>query len=186
MTVQVYCDQDAIESIFSSHGVLYAIDDDRSGEAETSNDDGKVEPQYIADCIERATVRINQYVQKLYDLTTLPSNVWTKWCCATLSARCLCRRRGEGAPDGLVADADEYIEFLKQVKDHEAVIPKNGNNTPDAQLLVSNAGMTMSNLRVNQQYPFAKIRAVTHLSSGKQQSALLRHPDYRAFRFVME
>lgn len=184
MAVLVYCSQTDIETVFSYHGVLFAVDDDRNATIDASNDDARVEADYIANCVKRATVRINQYVAQLYDLTTLPSNEWTKWCCAVFSALYLARRRGARAPESLEQEADEYLEFLKEVKNGDSLIPKNTNESSDAVLLVSNAGMTMSNLNVDQRFAVAKVRVVAKTSSGDQVSELPRRPDYRAIRFM--
>ncbi|MEM4360038.1 MAG: phage protein Gp36 family protein [Candidatus Bilamarchaeaceae archaeon] len=180
MPVQLYCSSADVEAVFSLNGVTWSVDDDFSGEAETVNYQGRNEQQYVYDAIERATVKINQYVAKLYDLSSLVGNTWTRWACAILAARSLARRKGNPAPDGLVADAEEVLEFLEQVYQGRAVIPPDGES--DARLLSTNAGICMSNLNLDQRFPTAKVRVVQRISTGPSQSRLRRYYDLRSIQ----
>lgn len=175
----VYCTSDDVASILSSQGIEWAVDDDRTG-----NTDGVDELRRVTDCISRASSKINQYVVKWYQLSTLASNTWVKWCCATLAAVALMRRRGDTAPDGLISEYDEYLEFLKDVQLGKSVIPSDG--TDDAKLLTQNAGMTMSNLHMDQRYRNLQLRVITRMSTGPLQSkgGISRVFDYTSLYYI--
>lgn len=167
---QFYCSEGDVISVLSMEGVTFSVDDDRSGGA--NND----EYQSINDCIERAQAKINFFLNKVYDLTTLYTNTWTKWCCATFAAANLMRRRGASCPAGLAFEEEEYKEFLQMVMDNQALIPTDGD--ADAKLLISSAGLSMSNLAFDQRMRVAKVRYVQRLSTNPQTSKLPRYPDY--------
>lgn len=170
------CSEDDVISVLSNQGVLYSIDDDRTGERST------VSVQFITDAIERSSVKIRAFLSQWYDLGTLAGNTWLKWACATFTAVNLMRRRGDTAPDGLMAEYQEYADFLVKVNDNEAIIPS--DNGTDAQLLTQNAGVTMSNLRIDHRYPYSQIRAIARTSVGDQRSKLVRNMDYPSTIFL--
>lgn len=174
-TLPDFCSTEDVYSILSQQGVNWAIDDDSNG-ITTPN-----EPQWLVDCKERAKIKITQYLARMYDLTTLAGNTWIKWAAATLTAVELMRRRGENAPDGLVVQANEFLDFLKMVMNGDVLIPQDG--TDDARLTNQNAGLCMTNLHFDQRFGIAKIRSIQNLSSGPANSKLPRQPDYVSTQF---
>lgn len=176
-TAAPYCSENEIISVLSESGIDYSADDNRSGEAE-----GR-EASFVAEAIQRAEVRINQYLMQRYDLTTMPGNKWIKWCCATFAGVFLMRRRGETAPDGLINQAMEYETWLHNVWVNNALIPTDAEDTNTAQLLHQNSGIMMSNLAIDQRFRVSKVRSVPRISTGPQSSKTVRHPDYRSTFF---
>lgn len=176
MAVTAYCTSDEVESVLSENGVLWAVDDDRSGTTSAG------ESGFIDDALERATVIINQYVAMIYSLPSLLTNTWTKWACAVLAAQKLCRRHGNGSPDGLTLDCEEVFAFLELVRKGQAVIPADGE--ADALPLATNAGLVMSNLRIDQRFPTAKVRVVQRISTGPSASRLRRYFDYQSMNRI--
>jgi len=174
-TLPAYCSKQDIYSVLSEQGVNWAADDNQTGYAD---DD---ENTFITDCMERAQVRINQYIHTVYVLTSVPGNTWMKWCCAVLSAVQLLRRRGGTVPDSLTIEESEYIDFLKSVQINEALVPPDSSS--DMILLNQNAGMTMTNLHRDQRFRAAQIRYISRLSTTPFNSKLPRSPDYTSQLF---
>jgi len=169
-----YCTIDDIISVFSEHGVHFSVDDDRTGTLTP------LEDSFVDDAISRATINIDYHLNRWYDLTTLPGNIWIKWCAATLAAKRLARRRGELAPDGLVLEAAEYEAQLLAIMQNQATVPSSGEG--DASLLTQNAGLTMSNLEVDSRYANAKVRANPLTSTRPAASKL---PRFMGNQFVL-
>ena len=169
-TLAVFCSDDNVYSVLSEMGVTWAVDDEGDGSRSAQN------TRWLADCKERAQVQITQYLNKWYDLTTLPGNTWVKWCCSVLTAVKLMRRRGESAPDGLINEYNEFLSFLESVQHGDASIPQDGES--DARLLTQNAGLTMSNIRIDSRFRLAQIRVIPQTSTGDQQSRLPRFIDF--------
>lgn len=178
MTITAYCTKADIASVLSEQGIDYAVDDERLGDFDAADLATRV-----SDCINRASARVNQYCTLRYDLTSFPGNTWIKWCTATIAAVMLMRRRGDSAPDGLIAEYNEYIDFLKDVKNGTSVIPPDvaGN---DAKLLVQNAGITMTNLHLDLRFRVIQVRAITRVSTGPFESKLIRQYDFRSSYFL--
>lgn len=169
-TLAAFCSDDNIYSVLSEQGVTWSIDDEGDGSRSTQNS------RWLNDCKERAQVQITQYLNKWYDLTTLPGNTWIRWCSAVLTAVKLMRRRGESAPDGLINEYNEFLTFLELVQHGNALVPQDGES--DARLLTQNAGLTMSNVRIDSRFRLAQIRVIPQTSTGDQQSRLPRFVDF--------
>lgn len=159
-----FCSQVDIEDILSSEGVLHATSD--LGTSATAD------KTMVANAIERATVRIKQFIGRKYDASELSrTNAWIKWAAATIAAVMLMRRRGGGVPPGLQESYDEISEYLKEIS-------KGIQEIPDA-VPVREPGVTMTNLAVDMRYYTAKIRERVVISAGERQSAKPRRPDIR-------
>lgn len=169
-----YCDPENVDSVLSSEGIRYSMDDDRSGEINAS------EMNYLDDALQWTQAKINFYISPRYDLSTIAGNTWTRWCHAVLAACQLMRRRGDTPPDGLLAQERQYLEWLQEIKDSNAMIPPDGE--ADAQLIASSAGMSMSNLTVDHRHRVAKVRYLPRISTNPQGSpgGIPRFPDYSA------
>lgn len=154
-----YCTISDIKSILSSAGVVYAVDDDRSGGNSTE------EINYANDCIERADAHIQMLVQTYYDVNQLPGNIWVKWCSATLAAVDIMTRRGEQVPSGLVYRWRQYQDALQRISIGQLQIP-------GAEPRASQGGLLMSNLELDQRYHTARVRIVPHTSAGERSSLL--------------
>lgn len=176
MSLVPLCSVDDVTSIISDFAVNANVDDNRTGELSTD------ERQFLADAIEQATSRIQFALAQWYNLSTLPGNTWLKWCCAVISAVRLFRRRGDTAPDGLINTYNEYVTDLQAVQDNKAIIPS--DNGSDAQLLSQNAGIQMSNLRIDSRYAIRKVRVVPRSSIGDQRSKFGRPVDYVSTYFL--
>lgn len=124
----------------------------------------------IDNAIERAEVRMNQFIARKYDTPALSnSNKWVKWSCATLASLEIYRRRGSAAGVGLVDRANEVLDHLKDIRDGKAEIP---DQAPRHE-----PGMTMTNIRIDNRYRIKKSRAVTPISVGELSSKKTRHTD---------
>lgn len=156
------CTISEVEDVLSYWGAKLATDDER---ADASPDTTKVD-----NAIERATVRIHQYISLRYETSVLESNDWAKWCCAVFASVQLMRRRGGAVPPGLMDEYNEFIAHLEKVQSQLAEIPGvTQQNEP---------GLTMSNLTVDQRFRSAKIRAIRSVSAGETSSKKPRRMDY--------
>lgn len=179
MTAIAYCSENDIISVLSSVGVTFATDDNRSGSLSGA------EVTAIDDCISQAQSKINYFLVRWYQLSSIPGNTWIRWCTAIMSACQLMRRRGEVPPDGLKLQEDQYLQWLEEIQNGRGLLPPDGEN--DAKLIVSGSGMTMSNLTIDQRFRTAKIRYVPRLSTGPagpNVPAIPRFPDYSSTMFT--
>lgn len=163
-----YCEVGHINHILSEQGVDLSVDDNRSGLADIG------EQEYVANAIQRAEAHINQFLARFYNLTSLSGNIWIRWACATVAAVYLMRRRGASEPSGLTALYEEVDSFLALVAQNLAIIPVTDADAGTATLLTQNAGITMSNLTVDQRYRYNKMRVTPANSTGPQASKLPR------------
>ena len=124
----LYATRADVESIFSSQGIDWRLDD---------NDDattGTTEQGYLTDAIREATDIVNQYALTHYDEAQLStSRVVTRWT-AWIACFLLSRRRGNEAQF-----TDEYLaitEELTRVRSGQQAIPRlatRANFFPQAQ-----------------------------------------------------
>lgn len=106
----VYCNRLNLESIISKAGVLACVDDDQTGE------EGTTETSYIADCITRAAVEMNESLRCQYPLANLASNDWCRWCNAYLACWFLFERRANPVPPGIIDAVQTYRERLSEIR----------------------------------------------------------------------
>lgn len=161
-----FCSSTDIADILSDDGMLAATDDSR--------EELLADATRVSNAIERAEQRIKQFVGRKYSDVQLDGNTWVKWACATIAAFELMRRRGNTPPDGLRESYDEIVGHLKNVS-------ANASEIPDA-IPRQEPGVAMTNLRYDPRYPVSKIRAVTQISAGNQNSVKPRRRDFTHHR----
>jgi phage gp36-like protein len=147
----VFCTEDELNLILSEWGVRNSSDDDKDQVA----DDGVVDS-----CIERAHVRLMQYLEPQYAEADLVGNAFAKWTEAVIACVMLMRRKGEGAPDGLINQYDEAIEFLKEIKAGSSVVPGVQKEVNDY------VGITMSNYHMDMRRRVGQCRVAQRISVG--------------------
>jgi hypothetical protein len=153
----VYCSISEIEAIYSIFGVNARLDDDQDGYGEVN----------VGAIIEQATSMMNRYLLKRYGVTAIAATTWAKWCCATLGAVLIARRRGNDVPQSILDERDDYLEALKAIGNgQEDLIADDGpastayDETP-----------TVSNLTVDGRFTRQKVRRVPTTSTGGGQKA---------------
>lgn len=146
-----YCTTDDVKHILTTEGVDWlTIDQEIDAE------------DVLAKNIERATVRIDQYVSGKYEPSVLASNMWVKWAAAVIASRYIAMRGGNPVPTGIQQQYDENEAFLKDVAAGVADIP--GASRPRV------GGIAMSNMVVDSRYPERKLRVLSGISVGDSQS----------------
>lgn len=132
-----------------------------SGIAEFSSDqwpNALVDEGAMAFCIQNAEQQIQMHVAPRYDDAGLRGNPWIKHTAAFLSACVLSIRLGRPLPEAWVSERDRIYDQLKDIQQGRAVVP----NAPMSFLDTP----TMTNLRVDNRYHTAKVRAEEVISVG--------------------
>lgn len=112
----LYATRADVESIFSTAGVLWRLDDDESLANEADED------TLLEDILREATDIVNQYAMNYYQVAELAeSRVVTRWT-AYIAAHLLSRRRGN--PAQFNDEYDMIIEQLGMVASGQRFIPR--------------------------------------------------------------
>lgn len=112
----------------------------------------------IVRAIEYATARVKRYCCGRYDDSQLVLATSVKEWAMYLAAAWLCKRRGNSPPKSIADDAAEAKEELKAVQHNQLQIEDIGTRTA--------AWPFMSNVTVDLNYSFAKVRVEQPISEG--------------------
>lgn len=144
-----WCVKADIEDILSSEGVTWASDDQR---------DGIGDDTIVANAIERARLWFMERLARYYESDTIATTSWGKWACARRAAIELMRRRGEDAPNGLMAWLAEMEAYLAQVMSGAAILP-------DVTRINEHGSVAWNNVTHDQRPQRKQIRRVDDTSS---------------------
>jgi len=112
-----YCTAADIQAIISIEGHDAWADDDESGSLSAT------ETGYVTFQIDRAASVIDAYLVKRYDLSDLTGSNFLRFANAVMASKYVMSRRGEAPPEGLMADYDEFIQLLIDIKDNTKDLP---------------------------------------------------------------
>lgn len=117
LATQTYCTTDDLKAIISDQTLLRLIDDNEDGVANSR------EASYGNDAIVQAASQMNLYLKRRHRLSTLANSDWCRWCNAYLASQLLWRRRGNPAPPTLEAEAEQYREWLLEIRHARMDVP---------------------------------------------------------------
>lgn len=146
--MSAYCSLSDVQNVLSEDGVMRRTDDD----PEDVLDSGEVTA-----VIQTASSRIDMFLLQRYDTSALNSNDWVKWCCAYLSSCLLSKRRGNPCPESIAAECQQYIDWLKEIRDGVMNLP---GAAPANDVLPSVSSMT-----VDARFQRQKVRRVPSTST---------------------
>lgn len=151
-----YCAQDDIEAVWSIFGVAVRLDDDQDGYPEVN----------VQAVIEQATSQMNRFLFRRYSSATIATTTWAKWCCASMAAMLLARRRGNEIPASLEQEVADYREALVAIsKGQEDLTADDGPAAP-----IWDETPAVSNLAIDGRWTRAKVRRVPSTSTGGPQN----------------
>jgi hypothetical protein len=157
MTLVPYCSAADVETLWSVFGVAVRIDD------EADEDSAAL----LASMIGKATADVNFYLLQVYSPAALASATWVRWCTAYFAAVDIARRRGNAAPESMLAEYDRYKELLKAVLAGEALIPgDDGLLAPEHDVLPC-----ATNLRVDSRFRTIIRYTPQNSTSGQREAS---------------
>ena len=155
MSVTPYCTQFELDRIWSEFGVMARTDGNRDGESDAHG---------VTAVIEEATAKVNSFLLHRYSVATCAASAWVRWATAHIAACILARRFGLPAPEGIVADCDEYLDTLKAIKNgQEQLIADDGLATP-----LHDSRPAVANFTVDGRFNRSKVRTVRAISSDME------------------
>ncbi len=169
MAVATYCTSEEVAFLWSEYGVELRIDDR----------DALSSTQRMEQALEKASADVNSYLLENYPLASLQNNAWVKWATAHCCAVDLARRRGESPPDGLFAEYQRYMDFLKEIR-------------AGGRALISDAGLAaprfdnlpfVTNLRVDSRFT-QKVRRIVPTSTQMPQAPSRRGFDSTSLSYL--
>ena len=101
----------------SPQGVEAFGDDDISGSLSAT------ESGYLDFMIDKAASVLDLHLVKRYDLADLTTSNFMRFANAVLAARAIFARRGEGAPESVMREFDEFMDYLVAIRDNIMEIP---------------------------------------------------------------
>lgn len=146
--VSAYCSITEVQNIWSEDGVMRRTDDDPEDVLDSSE---------VTAVIAQASSRIDMYLGRRYSSSALNGNAWVTWCCAYLSACLLSKRRGNPCPESIGAECQQYVEWLKEIRDGLMDVP---DTAPEHDVLPA-----VSNLTVDARWRRTKVRRVASTST---------------------
>jgi hypothetical protein len=149
----VYCSVDDVAALLSEEGVLGRAGDD------ASPDGGALSAQDVTNlgyAVWWATGRVNQFLQPAYPPQALAGDPVVNFWTASVAARVLCLRRGNGVPASIEKLYEEALASLKEVKA--------GRESLAGSAMRGNAWPAGSNVRVEWGYLTRRIRVETQIS----------------------
>lgn len=156
-----YCEQADIEDVISIEGLLFRVDDDDDGQAETG---------LAGRAINKATDRVNLYLSGKYLPADLATSDYITDATSYLATCWICARRGNPVPESLASRCAEIIEELK-------LIAKGTLNLTDL-VQRTNQLPALSNLKWDGRFRAAKVRVQKSISTGGE-SDLPQNTDLR-------
>lgn len=153
-----FCDQSDVEFIWSSFGVLVRLDDDAGGSADSGVMDW---------WLEKAAGDVRKCLQPRYSEAVLSDNDWVTKCTAHFAARGIALRRGNGIPEGLQAECDQYRKDLEKMQQGLMHLPADAGG-PEAPALDNLP--SVSNMVIDGRYKRAKVRRIPSTSTGGNQT----------------
>jgi len=154
-----YCGLADVQFVWSQFGVTARLDDAQVGVASGG---------LLNRAIEKAAADINRMLSPRYAVSVLRQSSWLKWAAAYITAVTIGRRRGNSVPDQLLAEAQSYIDELKQIASGSMPLVLD-NGTLAAPLYNTTPGVT--NHVVDSRYYDSKIRRLPTTSTLNQQNA---------------
>lgn len=154
--------------IWSEFGMSSRFDGNLDGEKDAHADN---------QCIEEATVRVNQFLLTRYAVSVLAASAFVKWATAYTACRILGRRFGLSLPDGLSIECDWYIEQLTAIRDGQAnLLADSGLATPRHDFRPA-----VTNHTIDGRYRRSKVRRVEATSTNTNPEDGVKEkpaPDY--------
>lgn len=155
VTITAYCDEDDIDNRLSEAGVALRVDD--------------IPPDDLGESIDRAAIRIYEYLGLVYPDSQLSgSNVVKHWC-ADIATYFVCTRRGNPAP-GSISKA--YEEVIAKLERYQKGWPQLPDAAPRATMV---PGMENINYRLT---PAPHPRVQRKRSTTKEPTDYTRRNDY--------
>ena len=129
--------------------------------AKTATDDDYnnvvADPDIVDNAIINARLWLSTYLTQKYDIDLITSaNEWVKWSTALVASVALLRRKGGAVPPGLQEAYEELREFLKGIQSGSLVAP--------GLTLITQPGISVSNVTMDDRYNRAKVRRVDSIS----------------------
>lgn len=169
MSNSMYCDNDDIAAVMSEYGLRLASEDTGLTPLEDQVN--------IDDCRGRASQRIDMYLVKRYDLTTVGNHRWVRQTAAVFAAVCLNKRRGGTVPAELQREYDDLLAELREIRDGQMELDGVAPRAADTP--------SMSNVRVDMRYRTNKMRVENQISTGRPVSDVERRPDIDGLNGVL-
>jgi len=150
MSVYQFTSIPEIESVFSSAGITWRLDDDRTGTLSSA------ENSYGEDVIDEATDWILMYVQYYYTEADLVSNSWIRRQASIYACHLLSQRRGNPAQfEDAIAKLTKVLDEIRWGKLKVPALPYSENYGP-----------TVSTQVVDRRFQVAKLKVLPTISAG--------------------